>query len=719
LVSKAKTPPVGTYKHTPNIASHKFPNLSNELLSFLRSELPNLLEAPKLFDEHFGHQTYHRHYSESLIHRSRQASSPWAVRRFAVLMLHHQLSFLSEDNIAEFEFVFEKLGIKRAQEPFPESVLKDGYTTTDVRGFVSEFKRRLARLDRVTGLIDGSRSSSAALKEFIHVSRQECRLFLGRYLWTPEEVVDRILSQIRVSRGAKDTRPMRHQCAQEEAERTLSELPNFESEILRRLRSMSKIFWVSKSTSSKINALVEYPLTTVVLVLKLPGSDIEIELKRAGDRDENHPLNVYYRRGGDTVPVTHRLHAGSMGEYLRWDAGATAILSRIYRLVHATEPPIPRTVSLSTVYSLPTSSGEQHILRYFTDGSAFGDGFNEMRQAMAESIDAFKRERDWKPPNIDGELGLTAQFLSLVAPGQAILTGTTSFRLDRLARYLSPTGPEYYFNEGLKVDFTGEDAKFFLDDILDEVLGNYIPPVVRYQDPEQYVRAAFSVPENRISANNNYLSMMREIGKLWGTLMALGAFTRGESFVARNVGMRNVWEGGEWKTKIIFMDHDDLDIAGPTVTTFRPRAALPAMADDELHIFGGSSCGEPIKGEVEFLEEIYRINSEIRRLGHCEILQAIDNAYKKTRQELADNKSLRSVFSESFIEGISDWEYVVSGYLGAEKEAGIESWKAAVKTSLGKKGYNQYDIYDFFCAVDSLNDFIHRYKFLFRITKSS
>ena len=720
MVSKAKTPPIEIYKHTRNIAPHKFPNLSDEALRVLRSELPNFVEAHKLFDDYFAHQTYERRYSESLIDRSRQSSSPWAARRFAALMLHHQLSLLSEDNIAEFEFVFEKLGFKKAQEPLTESVLREGYTTTDVRGFVSEFKRRLSRLDRVTGPIDGMRTSSAALKEFIHVSRQECRLFLSRYLWTPAEVVERILTQIRVSRGAKDTRPMRHKYAEEEAERTLSELPSFESEILKRLRSMSTIFWVSNSTSSKINALVEYPLTTVVLVLKLPGSDIEIELKRAGDRDEDHPLNVYYRRRGDTVPVTHRLHAGSMGEYLRWDAGATAILSRIYRLVHATDPPIPRTVSLSTIYSLPTSSGEQHILRYFTDGSAFGEGFNEMRQAMAESIDAFQRERDWKPPNIDGELGLTAQFLSLVAPGQAILTGTTSFRLDRLARYLSPTGPEYYFKEGLKVDFTDEDAKLFLDDILDEVLGNYVPALVRYQDPEQYVRAAFSVPENRNLANRNYLTMMREIGKFWGTLMALGAFTRGESFVARNVGLRTVWEGGEWKTKIIFMDHDDLDIAGPTVTTFRPRAALPAMADDELHIFGGSSCGEPIKGEVEFLEEIYRISPEIRRLGHREILQAIDNAYKTTRQELADNEALRSVFSESFIEGVADWEYVVSSYLAAEKnEAGIESWKAAVKTSLGQKGYNQYDIYDFFCAVDSLNDFIHRYKFLFRTTKRS
>lgn len=719
MVSKAKTPSDIATIAIYSTHLNSFPNLSEDVLLTLQTELPNFVDGWNLFDEFLSHPTYDRHYAESLIDRSRQAAAIWAIRRLAALMLHHQLSLLSENNLIEFEFVFEKLGIKKLGDPLSESFLKEGYTTTDLRVFVSEFKQRLSRLDRVTKVISGKSTSPSAVREFIHLSRHECRLFLARYLWTPEQVVERILTQIRLSRGAKDTRPMRHAFAEEEAETTLSNLPDFEAEILRRLRGLSKIFWVSNSTSSKINTLVEYPLTTVVLVLKLPGSDLEVELKRAGDRDDDHPLNVYYRHRGDTVPVTHRLHAGSMGEYLRWDAGASAILSRIYRLIHDCEPPIPKTISLSTIYSLPTSNGEQHILRYFTDGGVFGEGFNEMREAMAESIAAFKRERDWTPPKIDGELGLTAQFLSLVAPGQAILTGTTSFRLDRLARYLSPGGPEYYFNEGLKIDFTDADAKQFLDDILDEVLGSYTPPPLgRYQNPEQYVRAAFGMPENRDVANNNYLAMTQEIGKFWGTLMALGAFTRGESFVARNVGLRTVWGNGHWKTKIIFMDHDDLDIAGVNVTSFRPRAALPAMADDELHIFGGSSCGEPIKGEIEFLEEIYRINRDASRLGNREILKAIDASYNKTRNELANNTQLRSLFNESFIDGVTDWEFVVSSYLAAERNpSGIESWKASVKDSLGKKGYNQYDIYDFFCAVDSLNDFIDRYKFLFRTAK--
>ena len=712
MVSKARA--AGIEKKARNLNSGIFPYLTGEVLSILQSEFPECPDAYELFDQFFRYQTYDRSFSEFLMNRSRRGgSSPWAIRRVALLMLHHQLSILPEGNLEEFEFVLTRIGIKEAGLPVSDSLLKEGYTTKELSGFAAEFKRRLGRNNRVTRLIKGESTSAAAVKEFIHLSRHECRLLLARYLWTPEEVVERILEQVLLSRGAKDTRPMRHPYAEQEAERTLANLPDFESQIVMRLQRLSKIFWVSDATSSKMNALVEYPLTTVVLVLKLPGSDTEIELKRAGDRGE-HPLNVYYTRGGERVPVTHRLHAGSMGEYLRWDASASAILSRIYRLVHGVDAPVPRTIAVSSIYSIPTSDGEQHILRYFTDARVFGEGFVEMRHAMAESINAFKRERDWTPPKVDGDLGLTAKFLSLVAPGQAILTGTTSFRLDRLARYLSPSGPQYYFADGLKTEFTDADSKLFLDDILDEVLGTYTPPPVGYQSPEQYVRAAFAVPVNRDLANENYLTMMREIGTLWGTLMALGAFTRGESFVARNVGLRTVWENGRWQTKIIFMDHDDLDIVGANVTEFNPRAVLPAMADDEIHIFGGMSCGEKIKGEVAFLEEIYRINREMSRRGNVEILKAIENSYKKTKHELTNNNRLRALFSESFIQRVADWESVVSSYLVAGKDpAAVAAWKEATKVFLGSRGYNRYMIYDQLCAVDSFDDFLRRYAFLF------
>ena len=72
-------------------------------------------------------------------------------------------------------------------------------------------------------------------------------------------------------------------------------MPDYEARILRLLTRDSLAYWVADATSSEINSLVEYPLTTVVLVLKLPGSHVELEIKRAGGRGVN-PLGVVSSR---------------------------------------------------------------------------------------------------------------------------------------------------------------------------------------------------------------------------------------------------------------------------------------------------------------------------------------------------------------------------------------------------------------------------------------
>src|SRR4029077_4215749 len=111
------------------------------------------------------------------------------------------------------------------------------------------------------------------------------------------------------------------------------------------------IYWVSDSTSAKINSLVEYPLTTVVLVAQPPGSDIEFEIKRAGLRGPQS-LNVVCIRDGAGVPPSHRLDGGNMQWLLRHEAHSASRLSLIYRLVHNTEAPMPSYASRSTICSI-------------------------------------------------------------------------------------------------------------------------------------------------------------------------------------------------------------------------------------------------------------------------------------------------------------------------------------------------------------------------------
>src|SRR5207244_810228 len=157
---------------------------------------------------------------------------------------------------------------------------------------------------------------------------------------------------------------------------------------------------------------------------------------------------------------------GCMQELLRYEASNAIRLGTIFRLVHRNEAPMPNYISRSTIYSVPVRNAEVRTMDYLTEPQFFGDGFREMRIAMKESVDAFMAEDGQGPPDGPGRLALTAQFIGQIAPAQAILCGTSSFRLDKLATYLSDTGPKKYFKEGLRVAHANGDAQRLADELL-------------------------------------------------------------------------------------------------------------------------------------------------------------------------------------------------------------------------------------------------------------
>src|SRR6185503_9634275 len=351
-----------------------------------------------------------------------------------------------------------------------------------------------------------------------------------------------IVKEIKTTDGVKDVDVTQPPFMDAETTHALQRLPDFEAAILRLLCTGQKIYWVGEKTSQRVNSLVEYPLTTVVLVIKPPGSEIEFELKRAGRRG-NNPFSVRFRSNGKRVPVPHRLDGGSMQWLLRYEARSAAKFNSIYRLVHGSDAPLPGYVSRTTVFSIPTPYGPMQSFRYFMDPQIFGEsGFDEMRVAMKDATAALVKEEGENLPAVGGPMGITAEFLSHVAPAQSIMTGTSSFRLDKLALYLSAHGAQTYFNDWLRVSFTKADAKQFADALLEEVLGVYEPPEAAFGDYGGYVDAAFAVAANRARADQIFLDLVREIATVWGTLLGARGNSRGESFVARNVGLRSVWE---------------------------------------------------------------------------------------------------------------------------------------------------------------------------------
>lgn len=687
------------------------------LLELLTTSFADPQQAFRLFDEFLRNENYNNEFCLRLIAIAKQQTgAPWDIRRLAILMLEHQILKLDPGNISAFDFLFTQLNLKRApgtRKPIVDAVLKEGYSTTDLDDFIPEFRRKLERLNHVHEQIIGQGTPNPALRDFIELSRKDCKLSLARYLFTPEEVVAEILRHLQVTDGAKDLDTSQPAFVEDELKRAIATLPEFEARILKRLCKASNIYWVSETTSAEINSLVEYPATSVVLVIKPPGSDIEFEIKRAGRKD-CHPLNVVFARNGYTVPPSHRLDGGSMQWLLRYEAISASRLSVIYRLVHGTEAPIARYISRATIYSVPAKSAAVQTLAYFTESQTFGKGFPEMRVAMAESVAAFKAEGYAKLPELPGDLGLTAQFIGIAAPAQAILAGTSSFRLDKLATYLSPDGPQQYFDGSLKIIPTPRDARRLADSVLEEILGVYQSPGNNYESYEQYVTAAFCVAGNRARADRIYLSLVQQVAKFWGTLLAVRGYSRGESFVARNVGLKCCWDTGEWKVKIIFMDHDALVIPGAHIGDIDVYEALPNFALDETYIWNDSTSEQFAISEIAYLQQIYRVSDELCKRGQALARSALKDAYRRTQHELLANRKLQLLFSKRFIERLLDLDVVARGYLSKAPDAASGTrWKEEMERMLAAKGYKAHALERHMELMERNRSFLERNAFLF------
>ena len=74
-------------------------------------------------------------------------------------------------------------------------------------------------------------------------------------------------------------------------------------------------------------------------------------------------------------------------------------------------------------------------------------------------------------------------------------------------------------------DHTRLESEHFTQSLLDEALGSYIAPDVPYESHAAYLREVFAVPENRVRADRFHTRLITELGKLWGTLLALGGYS--------------------------------------------------------------------------------------------------------------------------------------------------------------------------------------------------
>jgi hypothetical protein len=667
--------------------------LPDPLEAVLAREFGSAGRAAELLTAFLRRPTYDRRLCQTLLDTARGRSrDTWEIRCLATLMLEYQVLRLPLHRTEEFAVLSGLIGIDR-----------DGVS-------LEELQRKLSRLGRVHANILGTSTPPEGLAEFIAQSRSECRLALGRYVFKPREVAARIVSQLRVTHGIPHEFPGGPEL-QPGNDDMVYDARGYEDEILRILCGASKIFWVSDHVASAVNSLVEHPLGTVALAIKPPGSDLEIEIKRAGVRGEQ-VVSVVHRRGAVEVPTSHRYHGGSAAWLLEAEAAAAERLDELYFAVHGVAPPIGRMRGVCSVIGIPTARGEEaHVLDYFTDPDLFGSGFEAMRKSMRQCVAAFDREgRDREPLNLPGDLGLTSEFLSHVAPRQAILSGTSSFRLDALSAYLSDEGPARYFRDGLRVTPSSVQLKRFADELLDEVLGTYSATPQPYTDHAHYVAATMNIPENRERADACYLALMAQFGTFWGTLLALRGFSDGESFVARNVGLKSVWKDGDWRVNLIFMDHDCLHLPSVEDEDFDPFRAAPGFNRDGRHIRGNTGVNA-LKGSINHLKDIYRVRAQTADAGNSVFRDEMRRAYQFTQERMREDDGLRSLFDPEFLERYFDWDAVVCLLL--EHNARGTDWRAAVEEFLESRGYAAVDMRSYRKGLERSGEFLEHYAFLY------
>jgi hypothetical protein len=573
-----------------------------------------------------------------------RAGHTWEVRREAALMLQRQLLLLPPARIAEHDFWLVKLGLKRRKGidlPLPRDVLREGFRARDVKGFVREWRRRLKR---PAGLLARSSSDHSAVR-WQYLAQGEYRVFLARYVFSPDEVANRVLSCVRVTKGEELPFHQDSELIQAEARLAVTALPKYEARILKLLCDPVKIYWVSEQPDTAINSLVAYPPGTVVLVVKPPGSCMEFEIKRAGTPTAR-PLSVKFEDNGEEVPPSHRLQGVSLGWHLRFEGRAGARFSRIYRIVHGRTPAIAVTHCAKSILTLPTAHGERPIIEFLSSRELFGDGFEAMRGALRHCVRAAFDADDYGVPDLPGELGRTMNFLIQAWPGQAVQSGTSSFRLDRLAEYLSPDGAKRYFGVSPRKSADPPDAREFGDQLFEDILGDFVRPRIRPRTYGRYLSEVFA--KNRGRADRIYLDLLRELGRFWGTLAAVKGYSNGESFVSRNIGIRSAWVNSRWRVGLRFMDQDDLHIPDPRLDDFSPVRLLKGMLLDQKFVQGSEGRPKP-DSSLFALSRIYRVTSQVRAAGVGALRRARISAVRKTAVEMARNISLRDNFSPDFL----------------------------------------------------------------------
>jgi hypothetical protein len=126
---------------------------SDDLIALLEAEFGGSPRTLSLVEFSLANEHYVRETALGLVSAAKgRHGESWCERCLAVVFLENQLLRLPLSEIVEFDVILTNLGLKEdfgLELPLTESVLVEGFSTRDLRGFITELLRKLSRLNRV------------------------------------------------------------------------------------------------------------------------------------------------------------------------------------------------------------------------------------------------------------------------------------------------------------------------------------------------------------------------------------------------------------------------------------------------------------------------------------------------------------------------------------------------------------------------------------------
>ncbi|HXH40323.1 MAG TPA: hypothetical protein VNN08_16965, partial [Thermoanaerobaculia bacterium] len=232
------------------------------------------------------------------------------------------------------------------------------------------------------------------------------------------------------------------------------------------------------------------------------------------------------------------------------------------------------------------------------------------------------------------------------------------------------------------------------DELLDEIIDDYVPPHGAFEIDAEYVAAALA--HNRAAADRTYISILGQIGRFWGAVLGMRGASLGESFVDRNVGLRKVWADGRWQVRFIAMDHDGMTVSGRKHRFYDAPKNVNAFLLDQTHILGGLIRKRFKTGSVGALKAIYRVSPAVASAGLTEFRAALRDSYAQMLRAMTTDPRIRELFHEDFINTIREWDRAVVDFARNARDAeSRRRWRRRTQARLSRRGLpiviaNQY-----------------------------